>query len=487
MGPGAMGPPLVSPKGVIVTFLPSLSCRVAVRQRLNCGALVVPVFAAALLILSACESSRVGQPSPDSQIPPPYVDRGKAIGDAERIPPATEISPMISPGVIGVPLDGSVRVGLLLPLSGRHARVGQALLNAAQLALFDIADENFSLIVRDTRGTEDGAVAAVRSALDEGARLILGPLFSTSVPLASLEASRYGVTVVSFSNNREVAGPNTFIMGLTPAVQVQRMVDYASRQGLRRYAVLAPDTPYGISIVTAFQDAVADYGAELSRVIFYPADAQDMTAEVRALASYDSRVAALDQQRRQLEGRTDDAARQALARLETQDTFGPPDFDAVLVPEGGKKLLTLAPLLAYYDVDPSEVRYIGTTLWDDPGLRNEAVLQGSWYVAPAPESWTVFRQRYQEAFGGNPPRIAALGYDATALAAVLARSAVDTTGLADFGSARLTQPGGFSGVDGIFRFLPNGEVERALAVIEIRRDGSQVLEPAPQTFEFTGF
>ncbi len=466
-------------------LLPFLSCRRAARAPLGPARLCLLICSLGLLALAACQPSRVPPPAP--QIPPPYVDYGKATSDAERIPPVTEISPLVSPGVVGVPLDGTVRVGLLLPLSGRHARVGQALLNAAQLALFDIADDKFSLIVRDTGGTEEGAVAAARSALDEGARLILGPLFSTSVPLVALEASRFGVTVITFSNNREVAGGNVFIMGLTPSTQVDRIINYASRQGLRRYAVLAPDTPYGISVVSAFQNAILKNGAELGRVVFYTAGAEDLSPEVRSLAGYQRRQAALVEQRRMLEGRSDDAARQALARLENLDTYGPPDYDAVLLPEGGKQLLTLAPLLAYYDVDPTEVRYLGTALWDDPGLANETVLQGAWYVAPPPGPWSQFRKRYAEAFGSAPPRVATIAYDATALAAVLARSAGDGTGLASFSAATITQPSGFAGVDGIFRFLPTGEVERALAVIEMRRDGAQELEPAPQTFEYLGY
>ncbi|MGF1608049.1 MAG: penicillin-binding protein activator [Kiloniellales bacterium] len=383
--------------------------------------------------------------------------------------------------------NAEARVALLLPLTGRHAKVGQALLNAAQLALFDMPAQRFALLVRDTGGTPQGAVAAANGALADGASLILGPLFATEVQAMAWEAQSRGVSVVSFSNDRGVAGGGVFVMGLNPQLQVERVVAYASQQGLQRFAVLAPATAYGDTVLRAMQQAVARNGAQLSRTVSYDPSTGDASAEVRSLAEYDRRRQDLIVERQRLAGRDDSDSKRELRRLERLDTFGPPSFDAVMLPAGGQSLLALAPLLPYYDIDPKEVHYLGTALWDDPTLGAEPALIGGWFAAPPPQLWQSFRERYEQTYGDPPPRIASLAYDATALASVLAGRAFAQGKRTAFDLEAVTQPSGFSGVDGIFRFLPDGESQRGLAVLEMQRGGFTVRDPAPQTFEPLAF
>jgi ABC-type branched-subunit amino acid transport system substrate-binding protein len=424
---------------------------------------------AAGLLLAACAGPTVTKDATEAQ--------------AETQAAPEETTSLFPPGVLssdgtwGPDFVGPLRpatpatpyVGLLLPLSGPHADVGQAMLNAAQLAVFEISGDQFVLIVRDTQGTPEGARRAARSALQAGASLILGPLFATSVRAVAMEARPRGVNVLAFSNDVSVAGNGIYVMGLSPRGQISRVVDYASRQGLRRYAVLAPESPYGWTVLAAMQSVVERNGDELTSIAVYD-PLEDPSPHVRALANYDERHKALLDVRQQLEGRDDAAAKRQLEELEHVDTVGSPDFDAVLVPVGGKNLMTLAPLLAY-------------SFWADSRLGSEVTLQGGWFAAPPPGLWEAFKERYQATFRSEPVRVASLAYDATALAAVLVRNATDLGRAPDFSRTTLTQASGFAGMDGIFRFLPNGEIQRGLAVLEMTRDGLVVLDPAPQSFE----
>ena len=208
----------------------------------------------------------------------------------------------------------------------------------------------------------------------------------------------------------------------------------------------------------------------------------DISAEVRSLADYDQRAAALKAQRRSLSGRSDVAAQRALARLRGQETLGPPNFDGILIPASGRQLLSVAPLMAYYDVDPDEVRFLGTALWDDPSLRREPSLRGAWFPAPPPALWRSFSNRYNQVYGSTPPRVASLGFDAVALAAVLERRARAEGAFLIYTPDAITQPVGFSGIDGIFRFLPDGQVQRGLAVLELQPEAFTEVDPAPQAF-----
>jgi ABC-type branched-subunit amino acid transport system substrate-binding protein len=320
--------------------------------------------------------------------------------------------------------------------------------------------------------------------LAEGIHFVLGPLFATSVAAIAPETRAAGLITIAFSNDRTVAGDGVFIMGLAPRPQVYRLLGYAHSQGITRFAVLAPRTPYGDAVVQALQEATLRRGLELSKIVSYAPGSTDLSAEVRLLGDYDTRRRALLAQRKVLAGRSDDASRLALKRLDGLDTLGAPNFEAVLLPTGGQRLQAVAPMLAYFDIDPAEVRYLGTSQWENPEVSKEPVLFGGWFTAPPPELWADFQVRYKDIYGTPPPRVATLGYDAAALAAVMTRAAFGAGREPDFSLQALTQPSGFSGVDGAFRFLPSGEVERQLAILTVRKGGGfEVLDPAPRGFE----
>lgn len=381
--------------------------------------------------------------------------------------------------VITAPEDGSIRIALLLPLSGPSGPVGQAMLNAAQMALFSFADKAFRLMTHDTRGTPEGAADAAQLAIGDGAKLILGPLLSTSVTGMAPIARQAGVPVIAFSSDRTVAGEGVFTMGFLPSHQVTRVVGFARDQGIRRFAALAPDNAYGRTVSAAFRRAVTQSGGEVTRLQLYDPNASDFSAEVRELADYEFRRQALLMQREQLEGREDEVSKQALKRLENLQTIGDLPYDALLVADGGKRLQAVAALLPFYDIDPNTVRVLGTGQWDEPGVGAEPALVGGWYAAPSPAGRSGFEEEYAALYGGTPPRLATLAYDAAALAAVLAQA----EGVDKFSTRVIANPNGFAGRDGIFRFLADGTVERGLAVLRLRQRDAVVIDPAPSTFQ----
>ncbi len=343
-------------------------------------------------------------------------------------------------------------VGLLLPLSGDKAPVGESMLRAAELAMFDIAKPDFNLVVRDTKGTPGGAEAAARSAIDAGANLLLGPVFSSSVKRVDPVADGGQVPVLAFSNNPGVAKPGTYVLGLMPAQQVRRVVSYAVSQGRVTFAVLAPENTYGELVVAAMRRAVQRYGGELRHVAYYPPGSQDVSDQVERLA---------------------------------ERGFGKAENAAVMLPAGGKQLQTLAPTLPFFDIDPDKVQFLGTALWNDPSLGTEPSLVGGWFAAPPPQGRTEFRKRYRETFASEPHNLASLAYDATALAALLARENTQAGNPppAAFTREKLTQRNGFAGVDGVFRLNTDGTVQRLYAILEMQRNNLEVIDQAPGQFE----
>jgi ABC-type branched-subunit amino acid transport system substrate-binding protein len=416
----------------------------------------------------------LGGCAPQRRVAAPVVPRQQAI-----IPPPAAAEPSLPPiGAVPAP-DGKKRIALLLPLSGPSAGIGRAMLDAAHMALADIADDGVELLPRDTGGTADGAARAAQDVLTQGVVMVLGPLLQAEVEAVKPLARQAGVALVAFSTQAALAGDGTFLLSFLPQQEVRRVTAFASEKGAQRFAALAPETPLGRLAVDELRAAAAETGGSVARVEFYDPQANDLTPVVRRLASFDARKGALEAQRRQLAAANDEASRQALRRLQGRETAGDPEFDAVLIPEVGARLKAVASLLPYYEVDPAKVRLLGIGIWDEPGLGQEPALVGAWYAAPPPDARGDFEKRYKELYKRDPPRLATLGYDAAALASLLGRA----DGPNDFSAATLTNPSGFAGMGGIFRFLPNGLVQRGLAVLEVKRQGVEVVGPPPESFQ----
>ena len=473
--------------------MPLLAALVAVMALAGCQSLPIgsatqatepPAAASSQAPATAQQTARAPAPVPTQPRRDTMADEAARTGLPSLIPfltgraasePLPEATPALPATAPPLPASASVRVGLLLPLSGANGELGRAMLEAAQMALFDFADAKFELLVHDTRGTPEGASEAARLAIGDGAEMILGPLLAGGVRAITPAARAANVPVIAFSSDRTVTGNGVYTMGFFPETEVERVIGYAAARGHTRIAALAPDNSYGVAVVNALKAEAARRGAVVTRVLFYNPRATDFSGVVQQISDYALRRQALEGQMAELSGRSDEVSVAALERLKNLQTLGEVPFDALMVADGGRRLQAIAALLPFYDVDPASVQILGTGQWDEEGLGAEPALLGGWFAAPGPTARKAFVARYEKTFSRTAPRLVTLAYDGLALAAVLARG----TG---FSRTALTQAGGFAGRDGIFRFSETGAVERGLAVLRVDRRAARVLDPAPKAF-----
>lgn len=366
--------------------------------------------------------------------PPPQV---------QAPPPQT---PPLAPLTLQPLVNRSGTAAILLPLSGPQSQLGSALLNAAQLALFEIGDDSFTLVPVDTKGTPEGAAAAVQTAVAQHAEIILGPLFGTEAKAAGAVARPLNLPVISFTSDRTAVGNGVYTLGFLPGPQAVQVAAYARSMGKSRLAVLAPSNEDGRRIAEYLQnDPQTQPYITVSQ--YYDPSATDPAPALKRLVRLDPKT-------------------------------GDVGFDALLLLEGGQRLRNFAAMMSMQGVDPAKVKLLGTMLWADANPGAEAALNGAWFSAPPTAGHADFETRYAKAFGTKPPRIASLGYDATALAAVLAKKAPH-----DFSGPALMNSTGFAGVDGIFRLKPDGTAERGYAIDEVQQGGSpKEVSPAPAGF-----
>lgn len=382
--------------------------------------------------------------------------------------------------------QGPIRIAILLPLSGPEAPTGQALLNAATMALFDAYDPRLTLLPFDTKsdGLETERVA--HQALEAGVDIVLGPLLAGNVRVAGDVFGPAGIPILGFSNDSSVAAPGRYILGFMPENEVLRVVDYAVSEGHSQFSALVPEGRYGSRVRAAFGDAVSDGGGRIVALESYPPDPDAVFEPVKALANYDQRRKNLRDEISTLRALRDDLTDEIADRLERAEQLEPVAFDAILVPEGGALLRTVGPLLPFYEIDPNAVQLLGTGLWNDPSLMNEPPLHGAWFAAPEPARPEAFMNRYESMFGHRPSRIATLAYDAMGLVASLMRDELEE-GEQRFSEDRITNPLGFEGIDGLFRLNATGMNERGLAILEITRREFKIIDPAPEAFPSFGY
>ena len=352
-----------------------------------------------------------------------------------------------APGPAGPPQqseavgNGQVKVGLLLPLSasGNAAVAGQSMKNAAEMALAEFQNPNIQLLIKDDGGSAQGAQQGTQQALSEGAEIILGPLFALSVPATAQLARTRNVSVIAFSTDSSIAGRGVYLLSFLPESDVNRIVEYSASIGKRSFAALLPENAYGNVVEAAFKQAVGRKGG---RIVAFEKYGADRTAPARNVA-------------------------QALGSA-----------DALFIADDGDSVVATADALTAAGANLRNIQLLGTGLWDNPRVFASPALQGGLYAAPDPAGFRSFSARYRARYGSDPVRTATLAYDAVALVAALAR----TQGPQRFSPDVLTNPSGFAGIDGLFRFRADGTNERGLAVMRVGSGGGVPVAGSPKSF-----
>ncbi|HEX9859238.1 MAG TPA: penicillin-binding protein activator [Paracoccaceae bacterium] len=367
----------------------------------------------------------------------------------------TACSPIGTPtGGPAIDTSDAVPVALLVPAGSGQAGdelLARSLQNAARLAISDLGTVNIDLRVYPTAGQPGQAQAMALKAVDEGALIILGPVFAQEANAAGVAIAGRGVNVLSFSNNTDIAGGNVFVLGPTFQNTADRLASYAVRSGKSRIMVVHDRNSAGELGRAAIQQGVARAGGSVVAVTGYEFSQNGIVNAVPGIAA---------------------TARSsgAQALFLTADTAG--------------ALPLLTQLLRDNSVDPEITRFIGLTRWDIPSATMTLPgVQGGWFALPDPALYQQYQSRYQAAFGEPPHPISGLAYDGIAAIGALVKRGQSNA----LTAAALTQGSGFVGVNGIFRLRGDGTNERGLAVAQISNNQVMVIDPAPRSFGGAGF
>jgi branched-chain amino acid transport system substrate-binding protein len=354
-------------------------------------------------------------------------------------------------------------IGCILPLSGRNAAYGNQALDAVLLAagVFKSSKETWiRILIEDSQSEPAVAGAAVGKLADAGVTCILGPLGSQEAMEAAKEAQRLKVPILTLTQREGITetGDYVFRNFLTSAMQVRTMVQYARTElGLRRFAVLYPDDPYGNEMARLFREEVRRKGGEIRKEKSYKTDQTDFGEEILALGGVAPISPGME------------VAMETLPKPT-------PEFEALFIPDAHGRVAMIVPQLAYYDL--TKIRLLGTSGWDSPELLKTdpkqfegAVFVDGFFSDSFRPEVNDFIENFYTAYGREPLVMEALVYDA---ADMTVRVLIGNRGgTRDDFRKSLQLLNGYPGVTGRTSFPPTRDAEKDLFVLMVQ-DGKIV-------------
>ncbi len=310
---------------------------------------------------------------------------------------------------------------LLAPLSGPSSEIGQMMRQVASLG-GNVVGPTGEIDVRDAGPDEASATAAAKAAVDAGAKMLVGPLFSGQCQAVAAAVGR--VPVIGLSNDSAIAGGNLWIFGITPFQSAKTVFGFAASRNLRRIGIAVPPGAFGARSVAAAQEAAKGFGLPLARPVV-----------------------------------TESAAGLVAALTEAGGGTLP---EAVYLPSAGATLAPFAAALA------GKTQILGSDQWSAVEPERIAALRDSWFAAPDPIRFQPFALAVEDRMKGEAGVLAGLTFDAVEAARLLGRiGQQDRKGL--------LRKQGFDGVTGPFHFEASGQVQRGLAVLKVSEGATTLI------------
>lgn len=404
--------------------------------------------------------------------------------------------------------DGVLRIAVLLPIETQNMKVAEDLKNAATMALFDAKSKNTILQFYDTNGTYDDAKEKAKTAVSEGADVIVGPLFAEEVKGASRGAGK--VPVISFTTDTTALSGNVFSIGFLMEQQIKRIVEYAVQNGKSKFAIIVSDSESGRFVRDSFKKYVSQNNAELVADVKYNAKTTtDLMKAVKEVSNFDNRKAEYDEYKQSVKDRYDYLLKlkesnpteyknafdseqflssedelsfmeKTLSDLEKKLTISEPEYDSIFIfGDDINNVLMIGSSLMYYDVHPDKIQYLGTSQLENPKVYSERAFRGAWYPSVSTKYSGKFDSAYKKYFNRAPIKIASLAYDAVSLVNSLGE---------DKGTVEqkdILNPNGWTGINGIFRFKYNGSSERNMDIKQViggAVEKTRIISPAQLNF-----
>jgi len=314
-----------------------------------------------------------------------------------------------------------INIGVILPLSGKLANIGKQIKQALVISLYDENMKNVTIFFEDNKSTQEGSINAAMEIINKAPNLIIGPILRDNVLAANTIISNTSIPVFSFSNDESIAGGNIFLNNTNLKQESYELARFAYDNGNYKMTCLTPTNPYGQIQKATFEETAKSLNAGLKNCANFDSSNIDINPALKKLLEIDKnerkRKAALrklEREFKKLGNAMDDEKIKEMEVLRNQEFIYDIDFNAIFIPTSASKISTIAPQLAFYDIDFSNgVLFLGTTSWDNPKiLKNKGEhLHFSRFLSLKSDEFKQFAKKYKQRFNSNPSILAGFAYD----------------------------------------------------------------------------
>ncbi len=301
-----------------------------------------------------------------------------------------------------------LKIGVLLPLSGKYQDIGESFLRSIELALFDISNENIKIYPKDSKGDSKHTLEAAKQFEKMGIKIVIGPIFYEN--LRKLE-NIDNVTFISLTNKTNDIPKNAIAFGINIESQINALKKYFDKIEIKKTILLSPKSEfiYESNSVTT-KDVLKFY-----RTYSYNPNPKKITGEIEKLTKYRERKKDLERRIKILEKSDLYKHKQELKKLERMHTLGKVNFDSVFVIDFGERLKSVLTSFMFSDVPSNKINFFTVNQWFDETFFNENAAENLHFPSINLKNLKKFNKKFSKKFNIVPNEVSILAYDALGL------------------------------------------------------------------------
>ena len=336
-----------------------------------------------------------------------------------------------------------LKIGVLVPLSGEFKQIGQSVLKAIQMAVYELDESNIEIYPKDSKNNAVDTYLAAKEFENFGIEIVIGPIFYDNLEKLS---NTNNITFISLTNKTQNLPKNIIAFGINVESQIAAITKYLKDEKITKTILLLPESNFTSQI----KPIIKNNDFNFFRTFSYNTNPKKITAEVERITDYRQRKINLKARIKKLEKSDLEKHKRELEELKERYTLGKVDFESVVIADFGESLKSVLTSFTYADVSNEEVQFFAFNQWFDESLFNEASFQNLIFPGIDLINFNKFNKRYFEKFNEPAIEISILAYDAMGLIYLIWNN-----NKSNFKIDKVSTKSGFKGLHGEFTIKNN--------------------------------
>ncbi|MDC3400430.1 ABC transporter substrate-binding protein [Candidatus Pelagibacter ubique] len=301
-----------------------------------------------------------------------------------------------------------IKIGLLVPLTGKNSEIGQSIIKSARLAINIINNASIEIIPKDTQSNPEVTLAAAKELANSGIKIVIGPVFNESLIYLD-ELSE--LTFLALTNKNDNFSKNIINAGINATSQLNAIRKFIELNEIKKTIFLTPD----VSFKNEIEKAISNSKIKILENYIYNTDPTKLTKQIEKITRYEIRKQNLEDEINRLEKSEQSNKELLIERLKKRDTLGSVKFDSVVISDFDESLKSVTTSLLYTDITPKEKYFITLNQWFDESLLKETSSQPLYFPSANKDNYDEFSNEYFEKYNQYPNQLSFLSYDLVGL------------------------------------------------------------------------